>query len=33
MNVMSLLNPKVQVAYLYEDDTIRQGLEKLRHHG
>ena len=33
MNVMSLLSPKVQVAYLYEDDTIRQGLEKLRHHG
>ena len=33
MNVISLLTPKAQVAYLYEDFTIRQGLEKLRHHG
>lgn len=30
MNVISLLTPKAQVAYLYEDCTIRQGLEKLR---
>ena len=33
MNVISLLTPKAQVAYLYEDFTIRQGLEKLRTHG
>lgn len=33
MNVISLLNPKAQVAYLYDDYTIRQGLEKLRAHG
>ena len=33
MNVISLLTPKAQVAYLYEDFTIRQGLEKLRAHG
>ena len=33
MNVISLLTPKAQVAYLYEDFTIRQGLEKLRVHG
>ena len=30
MNVITLLTPKAQVAYLYEDFTIRQGLEKLR---
>lgn len=33
MNVISLLTPKAQVAYLYEDFTVRQGLEKLRVHG
>ena len=33
MNVISLLTPKAQVAYLYEDFTVRQGLEKLRAHG
>lgn len=33
MNVISLLTPKAQVAFLYEDFTIRQGLEKLRAHG
>ena len=33
MNVISLLTPKAQVAYLYQDFTIRQGLEKLRVHG
>ena len=33
MNVISLLTPKAQVAYLYDDFTIRQGLEKLRVHG
>ena len=32
MNVISLLSPKAQVAYLHEDCTIRQGLEKLRAH-
>ena len=30
MNVISLLAPKAQVAYLYDDYTVRQGLEKLR---
>ena len=29
MNVISLLTPKAQVAYLYQDFTVRQGLEKL----
>lgn len=33
MNVITLLTPKAQVAYLYEDFTIRQGLEKLRSRG
>ena len=33
MNVISLLTPKASVAWLYEDFTLRQGLEKLRHHG
>lgn len=30
MNVITLLTPKAQVAYLYDDFTVRQGLEKIR---
>ena len=33
MNVITLLTPKAQVAWLYDDFTVRQGLEKLRIHG
>ena len=33
MNIVFLLKPKVEVAYVYEDSTLRQGLEKLRQHG
>lgn len=33
MNIAYFLHPKQTVAYLYEDSTLRQGLEKLRHHG
>ena len=33
MNVAFFLTPKSQVAYLEKDDTFRQGLEKMRHHG
>ena len=33
MNIAYLLTPKHRVAYLYDDNSIRQGLEKLRHHG
>ncbi len=33
MNVAFFLTPKSTVAYLYDDFTLRQGLEKLRHHG
>ena len=32
MNVITLLMPKTQVAYLEEDDSIRQGLEKMHAH-
>lgn len=32
MNILFLLNPKDSVAYIYEDSTIRQGLEKMRVH-
>lgn len=33
MNVITFLTPKAQVAYLYDDFTVRQGLEKLRLQG
>lgn len=33
MNVISLLIPKHNVAYICESDTIRQGLEKMRANG
>ena len=33
LNVISLLTPKAQVAFLYDDCTVRQGLEKMRVHG
>ena len=33
MNIAYFLLPKVRVAYLYDDCTFRQGLEKMRHHG
>lgn len=33
MNVAFFLTPKVNTVYLYDDATIRQGLEKLHHHG
>lgn len=33
MNVAYFLIPKGKVAYLYEDYTLRQGLEKMRAHG
>lgn len=32
MNVISLLIPKINVAYIYDDCSIRQGLEKMRAH-
>ncbi|MBQ4648617.1 MAG: CBS domain-containing protein [Clostridia bacterium] len=33
MNVLMLLKPKKDVAFIYENNTIRQGLEKMRYHG
>lgn len=33
MNIAFFLTPKSDVAYLYDDYSFRQGLEKLKHHG
>lgn len=33
MNIAFLLKPKSSVAYLQDTNTIRQGLEKINHHG
>ena len=33
MNIAYFLLPKSEVAYLYDDSTFRQGLERMRHHG
>ena len=33
MNIAFFLIPKSQIAYLYDDFTLRQGLEKMRYHG
>ena len=32
MNIVMLLKPKETVAYIYEDSTIRQALEKMKAH-
>lgn len=32
MNIAFFLTPKSEVAFLYDDQTLRQGLEKMRHH-
>lgn len=33
MNILFFLTPKEDVAYIEEDDTLRQVLEKMEHHG
>mgnify|MGYP000777154841 FL=1 len=33
MNVLFFLKPKVNVAYIYDNSTVRQGLEKMKHYG
>lgn len=33
MNIAFFLTPKSSVAYLYDDYSFRQGLEKMKHHG
>ena len=32
MNILFFLTPKEDVAYLYDDDTLRQALEKMENH-
>jgi CBS domain-containing protein len=32
MNLLFFLTPKAEVAYLYDDFTLRQALEKMEHH-
>lgn len=33
MNIIRIMTPKINVAYVHADDTMRQGLEKMRSHG
>ncbi len=33
MNILFLLKPKNTVSYIYDDYTLRQGLERMRSHG
>ena len=33
MNILFFLKPKGELAYLYDDSTLRQGLEKLERSG
>ena len=33
MNVAFFIKPKSAIAFIYEDNTLRQGLEKMKHHG
>lgn len=33
MNILFFLTPKSEVAYVREDDTLRQALEKMENHG
>ncbi len=33
MNIVKLLKPKCNVAYIKESNTIRQGIEKMKFHG
>ena len=33
MNIAFFMQPKAQTAFLYNDQTVRQGLEKMRFHG
>ena len=32
MNVIMLLKPKETIKYIYESNTLRQGIEKMRAH-
>lgn len=33
MNIAFFIKPKAEVNYLYDDNTLRQGLEKMKNHG
>lgn len=33
MNIVFFLRPKAEVSYIYDDSTVRQGLEKMKAHG
>ncbi len=33
MNIVRLLKPKAEVAFVREDNTLRQALEKMKYHG
>ena len=33
MNVAFFIKPKSKTIYIYEDNTLRQGLEKMKYHG
>ncbi len=33
MNIIKLMIPKINVAFVHDTDTMRQGLEKMRSHG
>ena len=32
MNILYFLKPKGDISYIYDDDTLRQVLEKMEHH-
>ena len=33
MNILFFLKPKNDIAWIYDDSTVKQALEKMRHHG
>ncbi len=33
MNILFFLKPKHEIAWIYDNSTIKQALEKMRHHG
>ncbi|MBR6044232.1 MAG: CBS domain-containing protein [Ruminococcus sp.] len=33
MNILKFLKPKAVIDYVYDDCTVRQAIEKMRHHG
>ena len=32
MNILYFIKPKAELAYVYDDYTVRQTLEKMEHH-